>query len=120
MERQRCLMPWKCRTVIDSRQAFVRLAEQGNVSVAELCRRFGIGRETGYLYLRRYRAEGTDSLRKRSVLPVGAGKGRAVWAKPGPGRDVSLGRDCATHLAATASYGSPPDGRSASGMCPVP
>jgi transposase InsO family protein len=62
-------MPWKCGTVMDSRQEFVRLAEQGNVSVAELCRRFGISRETGYLYLRRYRAEGTDGLQDRSSRP---------------------------------------------------
>jgi transposase InsO family protein len=54
---------------MDSRQEFVRLAEQGNVSVAELCRRFGISRETGHLYLRRYRAEGTVGLQDRSSRP---------------------------------------------------
>jgi transposase InsO family protein len=34
--------------------------------VAALCRRFGISRQTGYLYLRRYKADGADGLRDRS------------------------------------------------------
>jgi transposase-like protein len=51
-------MPWKSGTIMDSRLEFVRLAEQGGVSVAELCRRFGISRETGFQYLRRYRESG--------------------------------------------------------------
>ena len=33
---------------MDNRLEFVRLAEAGGVSVAELCRRFGISRETGF------------------------------------------------------------------------
>jgi transposase InsO family protein len=45
------------------------LAQQGGVSVAELCRRFGISRETGFQYLRRYRAEGVEGLKDRSRRP---------------------------------------------------
>ncbi len=63
-------MPWKSGTVMDSRQDFVRLAEQGDVSVAELCRRFGISRQTGYLYLRRHRAAGAPGLSDRSSRPL--------------------------------------------------
>jgi len=55
---------------MDSRTEFVRLAEQGDVGVAELCRRFGISRQTGYLYLRRYKADGADGLRDRSSRPL--------------------------------------------------
>jgi transposase InsO family protein len=62
-------MPWKSGTIMDSRLEFVRLAEQGGVSVAELCRRFGISRETGFLYLRRYRESGVDGLKDRSRRP---------------------------------------------------
>lgn len=54
---------------MDSRLEFVRLVEQGGVSVAELCRRFGISRETGFRYLRRYRAAGVAGLRDRSSRP---------------------------------------------------
>lgn len=44
-------MPWKKYSIMESRQEFVRLAEQGNVPVAELCRRFGISRQTGHAYI---------------------------------------------------------------------
>ena len=54
---------------MDSRLEFVRLAEQGGVSVAELCRRFGISRESGFQYLRRYRESGLDGLKDRSRRP---------------------------------------------------
>jgi transposase InsO family protein len=63
-------MPWKSGTIMDSRLEFVRLAEQGGVSVAELCRRFGISRETGFQYLRRYRESGVDGLKDRSSRPL--------------------------------------------------
>lgn len=62
-------MAWKSGTVMDSRPEFVRLVEQGDLSVAELRRRFGISRQTGYLYLHRYRAEGIEGLRSRSSRP---------------------------------------------------
>jgi transposase InsO family protein len=62
-------MPWKSGTVMDSRQEFVRLVEQGGVSMTELCRRFGISRETGYVYLRRHRADAADVLDDRSSRP---------------------------------------------------
>lgn len=54
---------------MDSRLEFVRLAERGGVSMAELCRRFSISRETGYVYLRRYRSAGPDGLQSRSSRP---------------------------------------------------
>jgi transposase InsO family protein len=62
-------MAWKSGTIMDSRQEFVALAERGSVSMTELCRRFGISRQTGYVYLRRFRAEGTAGLANRSSRP---------------------------------------------------
>jgi transposase InsO family protein len=62
-------MPWKSVSIMDSRLEFVRLAQQGGVSMTELCRRFGISRESGYQYLRRYRAEGVEGLKDRSRRP---------------------------------------------------
>ena len=54
---------------MDNRLEFVRLAQQGDLSVAELCRRFGISRETGFQYLRRYRESGVEGLKDRSRRP---------------------------------------------------
>lgn len=62
-------MPWKPVSIMDSRREFVRLALQGEVSVAELCRRLGISRETGFTLLRRYREEGDAGLLDRSRRP---------------------------------------------------
>src|SRR6202051_3738427 len=62
-------MPWKSVSIMDSRLELVRLAQQGGVSMTELCRRFAISRESGYQYLRRYRAEGIDGLKDRSRRP---------------------------------------------------
>ena len=39
------------------------------MSVAELCRRYGVSRKTGYKWIRRYRAEGLDGIRERSSRP---------------------------------------------------
>jgi transposase InsO family protein len=55
---------------MDSRLEFVRLASAGDVSVSELCRRFGISRQTGHLYLRRHREGGDAALEDRSRRPL--------------------------------------------------
>jgi transposase InsO family protein len=62
-------MPWKAMSVMDQRREFVRLAASGVVSVAELCRRFGISRETGHLLLRRFGEAGEAGLVDRSRRP---------------------------------------------------
>ena len=54
-------------------------AERTGVTVAEVCRRYGISRQTYYRYRRRYLAEGLAGLEDRSRRPLGAGK-------PDPGR----------------------------------
>ena len=62
-------MGWRSGTVMDNRLEFVRLAEAGGVSISELCRRFGVSRETGHLWLRRYREGGIPALANRSSRP---------------------------------------------------
>lgn len=62
-------MPWKSFSIMDSRLEFIRLAGSGDVSVAELCRRFGISRQTGFTVLRRYREAGDAGLLDRSRRP---------------------------------------------------
>jgi transposase InsO family protein len=51
------------------RMRFLVAVEAGDESLAELCRRFGISRKTGYKWLARYAAEGVDGLADRSRAP---------------------------------------------------
>lgn len=62
-------MPWKSVSIMENRREFVRLALQGGVSIAELSRRFGISRQTGFTLLRRHREEGDKGLEDRSRRP---------------------------------------------------
>ena len=62
-------VPWRSSSVVEQRLEFVRLAQSGGVSFAELCRRFGIKRDTGYKWLRRFEAEGLEGLVDRSRVP---------------------------------------------------
>lgn len=62
-------MPWREADRVSERREFVALAETGAVSMAELCRRFGISRQTGYERLQRWRAGGDDALQDRSRRP---------------------------------------------------
>lgn len=62
-------MPWRESSVVSERLEFVRLAVEGVIPMAELCRRFGISRQTGYVWLGRYRADGEAGLVDRSRRP---------------------------------------------------
>lgn len=62
-------MPWRTRTVEDERARFVIEAEISDLSHAELCRRHGISRPTGYKWMRRFREQGLEGLRDRSHRP---------------------------------------------------
>jgi len=61
-------MPWREVSVMEQRQEFVRLAVQEDVNRRELCRRFGISRDTGYRWLGRFLA-GDGALAERSRRP---------------------------------------------------
>ena len=54
---------------MDQREEFVSLADARGANRSELCRRFGISRETGYKWLRRCRAEGGGGLADQSRRP---------------------------------------------------
>lgn len=62
-------MPWQEQSIMSLRAEFVRLIEQGNISIAEACRRFGISRPTGYLWWERYQAAGDAGLAEQSRRP---------------------------------------------------
>lgn len=46
-------MPWQERSLMTERQEFVWVARQEDANIAEVCRRFGISRKTGYKWLGR-------------------------------------------------------------------
>jgi transposase InsO family protein len=51
------------------RMRFIVAVEAGEETMAELCRRFGISRKTGYKWLARYQAAGIEGLADRSRAP---------------------------------------------------
>lgn len=60
-------MVWRSRSVMDERLEFCRLAMLEGANVSELCERFEISRQTGYVWLRRLRAG--EPLEDRSRRP---------------------------------------------------
>jgi transposase InsO family protein len=62
-------MPWKEVSVISLRKEFVEFARNGG-NISLLCERFGISRETGYKWIRRYTASGESALIDQSRRPV--------------------------------------------------
>lgn len=54
---------------MDERARFVIEVEDGDFSMAELCRRYGVSRETGYTWWRRYQEGGWEALQDRSRAP---------------------------------------------------
>ena len=57
-------MPWKESSVMEEKLRFICEHDLGEESMTELCHRYGIARETGYVWLRRYYACGLDGLRE--------------------------------------------------------
>src|SRR3954471_17490599 len=50
-------MPWKETSAMFERYRFVEMAAEMSGSIAELCRRFRVSRQTGYKWLKRYEPE---------------------------------------------------------------
>jgi transposase len=55
-------MPWKASSVMEEKLRFVFEYERDEQTMTELCQSFGVARETGYVWLRRYRAWGVAGL----------------------------------------------------------
>jgi transposase InsO family protein len=62
-------MPWKAASKMELIEEFVKLSRQSGISMAELCRRFGVSRKTGYKWLGRAAADGVG-LAERSRRPL--------------------------------------------------
>ena len=48
-------MPWKASSVLEERIKFVVMASRGERRMVELCREFGISRQTGYKWIERHK-----------------------------------------------------------------
>jgi|CXWL01.1.fsa_nt_gi transposase InsO family protein len=63
-------MPWLETSPVDERIAFVLAVRQGDLTISEASRRFGVSRKTGYKWLKLSDALGLTSLRDRSRRPL--------------------------------------------------
>jgi putative transposase len=62
-------MGWKETCVMEERFKFVQEYQGDEWSFAELCRRYGVSRQTGYKWLSRYECDGVEGLRDQSRAP---------------------------------------------------
>jgi len=63
-------VPWKEATVFKEKVLFVSAYEKGESSMTELSRQYGVSRQTGHLWWKRYQNEGLDGLYELSRRPV--------------------------------------------------
>src|SRR5579871_4625216 len=56
-------MPWKASSVMDERMRFVMEVERGEHSISDLCRMYGVSRETGYVLRRAHMKWGPRKLK---------------------------------------------------------
>jgi len=64
-------MPWKESRILDQRLQFLSSYQKEEMSVADLCREYGISRPTGYRWINRYHETGPEGLVDRSRRPHG-------------------------------------------------
>jgi putative transposase len=62
-------MPWKESSVVEERAKFVIDQKRDVYTMTELCQIYGISRETGYYWLRRYREAGMEGLQDLGRAP---------------------------------------------------
>jgi putative transposase len=62
-------MPWKERSALEERRDFIKRWSEGDQPVAELCREFGVSRQTAYKWIDRFEAEGEEGLESLSRAP---------------------------------------------------
>lgn len=62
-------MSWKVCSAVSQRREFIVLATQPDANIAELCRRFGVSRNNGYKWIRRFQAHGLEGLEALSRRP---------------------------------------------------
>ena len=67
-------MPWKVTSEMDEKLLFIADCLRGEEPMTVLCERYGISRETGYVWRRRYASEGAVGLTERSRAPQRHGR----------------------------------------------
>jgi len=71
-------MPWKDLRSMSQKLEFVEKAAAAGANVAALCREYGISRQTGHKWIRRYRAQGylglVEQSRRPSSTPLATGE----------------------------------------------
>lgn len=73
-------MPWKATNKLEQRYELVRQMRCGVAPISELCRKFGISRQTGYRWWGRFRAKRLAGLKDRSHRPVRVfGRTSRLW-----------------------------------------
>lgn len=63
-------MGWMETCAMDQRMRFVMAVEEGEETLAAVCRRFGVSRKSGYKWLERYDEGGVENLKDRSRAPL--------------------------------------------------
>jgi transposase InsO family protein len=63
-------MPWRESSVVEERLRFVVLANRKDRTMMGLCQEFGISRQTGYTWLKRYQSGGSSQVVDRSRRPL--------------------------------------------------
>jgi putative transposase len=63
-------MPWKDQRLMSQKVEFVERAMKPGARVSTLCREYGISRETGYKWLRRFKRDGAEGLEEKSRRPL--------------------------------------------------
>jgi putative transposase len=59
-------MPWKEHRKMSLKMEFVEKVSRPGASMAQLCREYGISRETGYKWLKRFKVEGYAGLQSKA------------------------------------------------------
>lgn len=67
-------MPWSVSSVREQKLLFVADCLREEASMTVLCERYGISRETGYVWKRRFLLEGPGGLEERSRAPLRHGR----------------------------------------------
>jgi transposase len=62
-------MPWKENRILDQRLQFLSSYQKEEMSVADLCRAYGVSRPTAYRWVNRYNETGPEGLVDRSGRP---------------------------------------------------
>jgi transposase InsO family protein len=62
-------MPWKTSSAMEEKLRFVFEYDRDEQTMTELCRQFEVSRETGYVWLRRYRQHGAAGLLELNRAP---------------------------------------------------